>query len=170
MSIIEIPARKSNDWTTPAELRTLLKANLGLHAKQVSVKQGHSLCYLTITIRAASVNVAAVEQFAKTFNTWSMDMTDYVTGQSVDVVLSDEVREALAAPFIPVIESATLPDDRQGTEIVPGVMLWNVDRNCYLSSRTSSDRSQNVWTQDLAMKSPCTVRRLALSLALMINQ
>lgn len=167
MNIIELPARKSNDWITPAELRTLLKANLGLNAKQVSVKQRSSLGYLTITIRDASVNVAAVEQFAKTFDTWSMDMTDYVTGQSIDVTLSDEVRETLAQQTRHLIEACEIPGANQGHEVVPGVMMWNVDNNTWIERRTDRKRSTNVWTRHLATKCESSIKQLAVDLALL---
>lgn len=166
-NITELPARKSNDWTNPGALRALLKKNLGLSARQVSVKKGHSLGYLTITIRDAAVNVASVEQFAKTFNTWDMDVTDYVTGQSVDVTLSDEVRATLAARTRHLIEACDIPEDRHGVEIVPGIYLYNLDRNAWIERKADGKRSQNVWTDWLKMKCESSIKALAVHLALL---
>lgn len=92
--------RKPGEWVTPAQLRALLKSNLGLNARQVTVAKGHGLQYLDITIRDASVDLAAVEAFAKSFNTWNMDETDYVSGQSLDVKTTREVDDSHAAPFM----------------------------------------------------------------------
>jgi len=92
--------RKPGEYITPAQLRALLKSNLGLNARQVTVAKGHGLQYLDVTIRDAAVDVAAVEAFAKTFNTWNMDQTDYVTGQSITVGTTAAVDAAHAAPFM----------------------------------------------------------------------
>lgn len=164
---IEFPARDSNKWIEPAELRALLKTNLGLNARQVTVKKDSSLRYLSIIIRDAGVDIGKVKQFAKGFSTWSMDMTDYVTGQSVNVYLTREVEDALAAPFLQVIEAAALPGDRAGLEILPGFMIWNIDGWVHLSARGSQDRTTNVGLFDVKMKTPWAIRSLALNLALL---
>lgn len=167
MNIINFPARDSNNWITPAELRALLKANLGLNARQVSVKQNSSSCYLTITIRDASINVSTVEKFAKSFHTWHMDMSDYVTGQSISVALSDEVRETLASQTRHVIEACEIPEKNQGHEIIPGIMIWTSNNDTYIERRSDRKRSPNVWTNQLAMKCESTIKYLALHLALL---
>ncbi len=93
-------ARSSSDWLDASAVRALLKQNLGYTARQVSVSCRHSRQYLTITIRDASVDIARVEAFAGSLETWSMATDDVVTGQSFEVTTSSEVDKAHAAPFI----------------------------------------------------------------------
>lgn len=80
-------ARNPNSRTTPAELRQLLKDNLGLNAKQVTVSRvyPHSDS-IVVQIRDGSVNIEDVKRLMKPFHTWAMDSTDYCEGQSVKVV------------------------------------------------------------------------------------
>jgi hypothetical protein len=98
MNTIEFP-RRSNKWIEAPELRGLLKQTLGLNARKVSVSARHSTQYLTVTVRDASVDLKAVEKFCASLNTWTMDQTDYVSGQSINVTTTREVDEAHAAPF-----------------------------------------------------------------------
>lgn len=98
--------RSRNDWTTPAELRALLKQNLKLNARQVTVSRGHSNTWLTITVRDPLVDVAAVKEFARPFNTSNVDQTDYHSGQSVEVTTTKEVDAVHAAPFVADVKRA----------------------------------------------------------------
>ena len=99
MNTIEFP-RRANQWVEAPELRGLLKQTLGLNARKVSVSARHSTQYLTVTVRDASVDLKALERFCASLNTWSMDETDYVSGQSINVTTTREVDEAHAAPFL----------------------------------------------------------------------
>lgn len=158
--------RNVNEWVTPEKLRALIKANLKLNARQVTVKCAHSLQYVTLTIRDAGVDIAKVEAFAKSFATWSMDNSDYVTGQSVEVVLASEVREALAQSMRHIVDAMEIPAPGKGLEVAPGIILWNVDRNVWLS-RKDGKRSTNQWTDDIVSREEWALNHIALNLALL---
>jgi len=167
MNIIELPARNAFAWIKPAELRALLKLNLGLNARQVSVSKRHSLQYLTVTIRDASVNIKMVEDFSSKFSTWTMDNTDYVEGQSISVELSDEVKDSLAAQKRATVESSEIPAPNQLLEIVEGIYLCSDSSYTWLERKSDYKRTSGVWTNDLAMKRESTINHLALQLALL---
>lgn len=103
-SLIELPARKG--FVTPEELRTLLKQNLGLNQRQVTVRTGCSTTYLTVTVRDPKVDLKTVRDFCAKFDTWTVDNTDYCEGQSVDMTTTREVDDAHAAPFLDEIKAA----------------------------------------------------------------
>lgn len=92
--------RKSSDWLAPSEIRTLLKKNLGYTSRQVTVSARHSRQYVTVTVRDASVDLARVESFRKSLDTWSMAQDDVVSGQSIEVRTTSEVDAIHAAPFV----------------------------------------------------------------------
>lgn len=98
--------RKGHEWLTPAEIRSLLKNNLGYTSKQVSVSARHSRQYLTMTVRDASVDLERVRRFRKSLDTWSMAQDDVATGQSIEVRTTSEVDAIHAAPFVD--EAATI--------------------------------------------------------------
>ena len=159
--------RKSSGWTNPAELRKLLKQNLKLNARQVSVRKSSSNRYLVITIRNEGVNADAVRQFAASFNTWQMSMDDSVSGQSIHVEISQEVRDAIAARHTPAAIAAAhnLPEDRSGNEIAPGIILWNLNGRLHLSRKRDDRRSLEVWAQDVALCRDYAIKALALAIA-----
>lgn len=126
--------RSSNDWISPAALRVLLKNNLGLNARKVTVREGHSRQYLTITIRDASVDRNAVKAFASTFSTWHMDNTDYVTGQSISVETTREVDAIHAAPYIEEIKAAMEKVEMgSGIKVSNGAFFWLTSQGFYFS-------------------------------------
>jgi hypothetical protein len=161
--------------TTPAELRTLLKSELGLNSQQVTVAKSHSNQYLEITVRDSRVHLPTVEKFAAKYNTWSMDVTDYVTGQSVTVKTTDEVDDAHAAPWmetilglLPHIENCERFDSWLALdEIKPGMQMqfdqcevWLTlgrERRCY--RRRSAVLSRESWA----------IRALALDIARLLE-
>jgi hypothetical protein len=126
--------------------------------------------YLVITILDPSVDFDAVELFAKTFDTFRMDETDYVTGQSVEVVLSDKVRETLAACYRFQIANCPIPERNQGHDIAPGVTMWNVDNEVWLERRADRKRSGRVLTSELKIKARSSVDHLAVQLALFLRE
>lgn len=95
-----------SSFLTTAEIRSILK-KAGFKANQVSVKAPHGNQYVTVTVRDAEVKVSAVENALKGTNTWNMDQTDYVTGQSVHVEISREVRTIHAASVADKVIKAT---------------------------------------------------------------
>jgi hypothetical protein len=90
-------AKSANDWITPESLRADLKA-AGWNARRVSVKQGYGHQYIDVTVRDATVDINALKAFTKKHSTWSMDQTDYVSGQSITVRTTEEVDAAHALP------------------------------------------------------------------------
>jgi hypothetical protein len=165
----ELP-RKPGDWVTPEILRALLKQNLGLNTRKVSVKKRSSNTFLAITILDPSVDFAAVKRFAKQFDTFSMDNTDLATGQSVDVELSDKVRTALAVCYRFQIENCPIPERNQGHEIAPGITMWNIDNEVWLERRSDRKRSGRVLTSELKIKARSSVDHLAVQLALFLQE
>lgn len=156
--------RKSNQWTTTQELRSLLKTNLGLNSRQVSVSKGHSTQYLTITIRDACVNIAKVKEFAKSFNTWNMDITDCVTGQSIEVKTTDEVDVIHAANFIEEIK-ATIPfcEVGSGQPLSNGCVLW-LDKQGFYVGRDQK-RMHYIYEFDVRKGTDWAIQGLALQVA-----
>ena len=173
----EQPAkRKPFEWVTPAELRGILKEKLGLNARKVSVSssRGCGNQYLTVTVRDAAVDIAAVSRAVSEFNTWHMDMTDYVTGQSISVKTTAEVDEAHAAPFIPAIK-ALLPRlaEIKGCEILevmPGVLLdYENGGNAYVRDG-KGERGQNVYAWDLVNGKDYAIEALAKHIHQILNK
>jgi hypothetical protein len=135
MTTAEPLVRSNREFVTPAQLQALLKNNLGLNARQVTVKKRSSTTYLTITVRDASADLAKVKAFARQFNTWTMDNTDYCEGQSVDVATTKEVDVAHAAPFIDEIKRVTATMSDGKIEILSnGKELWFCDREFYVKA------------------------------------
>lgn len=105
-ALLEPIARKQNEFTTPAALQALLKANLGYNSRQVTARKTHSLTWLEIIIRDPKVDIAKVKAFAAPFDTSHTDVTDYHSGQSVRVETTKEVDDAHAALFMEEIKAA----------------------------------------------------------------
>jgi hypothetical protein len=155
--------RKSNEWIDAPQLRTLLKQNLGLNARQVTVSRGHSLQYLAITIRDASVDISAVEAFAKSLDTWQMDQTDYVTGQSISVRTSSEVDAIHASQMIDEIRVMIPKFDHcgQGEKLSTGAILWRgIDAHGFYVQR-GQKRGQNVHDWDVMNRTEWALEALA---------
>lgn len=151
-------------FQTPAQLRALLKSH-GIKQNQVSVKQNSSLTYLTLTVRDPAISIPALEALIQPLHTWQMDQTDYVTGQSIHVETSEAVDDAHAAPYLPLITAAPVPDhDGAGVELMAGIILWRHGWNVYLSTRTNQ-RKPYAWLKDFENRTPHTMRALALNLA-----
>lgn len=166
--------RSSNDWVTTAQLRALLKSNLGLNSRQVTCAKSHSTQYLEITIRDPLVNRAAVKSFAKSFSTWNMDNTDYVSGQSVNVSTTKEVDAAHAAPYIGEIK-AMIPRVAEllqgdgsggGLTLSTGAVLW-VDRQGFYVGR-EQERQHYVRAMDDLAGKDWAVESLALQMSRML--
>ena len=156
--------RRSSDWIDCETLRALLKTNLGLNSKQVSVSKRSGLQYLKITIRDAGVDVAKVREFAKSLNTWSMDQTDYVEGQSVDVLTTKEVDEIHAAPYLEEIRVAVFLCGENGWErLSTGAILHRHDRYFWVSK--DSKRGSNYYASDVLNGHEYAFRGLALDMA-----
>lgn len=164
--------RNSFDWIEPVELRALLKNNLGLNARQVSVSSKHGTQYLKITIRDARVDVHAVKEFAKSLNTWEMDVTDYVTGQSIEVTTSDEVDDAHAAPFLDlareIAQAATDMPERSVKaldDVLDGLLL-NVERGEMWLSRGGARRP---YRRGYELRESWAIRAIALDIFALSN-
>lgn len=167
METITILPRNKNQWITPQELRALLKNNLGITAKQASVKKGCGVRYLDITIRDPRLDFRAVEKFAKTLDTWSMDETDYCDGQSISVHLSDEVKTAMIQKYLHIAQAFELPPVGQCAEVLPGVYMCHADHNCYLWRDDNKDRSQYMYSYNIANKTPWAIEGFAYKIALL---
>ena len=101
-NVIEVSqfVRKSSTFLDTAEIRALVKKNLGYTSKQISVSARHSRQYVTMTVRDATVDLDRVEHFRKSLDTWIMAIDDCVTGQSIEVCTTSEVDAIHAAPFV----------------------------------------------------------------------
>ncbi len=163
-AVLSLPPVSKRDYVTPETLRALLKSNLGLNARKVSVRQGSSIRYLTIVVRDPSVDVAAVEAFAKHFYTWSMDNTDYCDGQSVSVSLSSNVKEALIAQFKGEILASLAEAKAQGGKTLSNGKLLRF--SCYgYHVETSERRGSHISQIDVEQQTPWAVDALALQAA-----
>lgn len=156
--------RSSSDFIEPSALRALLKSNLGLNARKVTVSARSSVQYLTITIRDASVDVQAVKDFAAKLYTWSMDQSDYVSGQSINVELTSEVKTALAAPFIEEIKRvAPTVGMNKGEGLSTGAVLWLTDQGFHIERTTpGSKRGTYIWAFDVLAGTEWAIGKLAL--------
>lgn len=163
---LETISRSRNDYVTPAELRSLLKANLGLNARKVTVSTGSSTTYLTITIRDAGVDIAAVKAFASKFNTWTIDNTDYCEGQSVRVTTTREVDDTHAAPHLEEIRAVVARIGESSIETLSnGKRLWSCDREFHVTA--NDDRDRGCYIQACAVRAgeAYAIRALALQMA-----
>lgn len=164
------PVRSPREWVTTADLRALLKSKLGYNAKQVSAKCRHSQQYLDLTIRDAGVDVAAVTAFAATLDSWSMDQTDYCTGQSVNVSTTGEVDAIHAAPFIEEAKSAVAKimasANACGTKLANGKYLWKNDHEYYvLSDLNGGKRGCYIQSYEVENGTQWAIAALALQIA-----
>jgi len=163
MQPIDLPRSKST-FTDPKALRALLKSNLGLNARQVTVAKGSTTRWLTITIRDASINIAAVFSFAKQFDTMTIDQTDYCEGQSVDVHLTSEVRDALAAPFLQEVrDAAKTLESGKGQKLTNGMILWRegAGRGFYVSNESGTTREPYISDWDVRNGTEWALQALA---------
>lgn len=158
------PIRTStSDWLSCSEIRALLKSKLGYNARQVTVKERSSAQYLTITVRAASVDLKKVQAFAKGLDTWTMDNTDYCEGQSIHVVTTSEVDAIHAAPFIPtIIEAVKRMDSDSSNEIAAGKFLMIDEREAYIYDSKTGNRTTYCWAPDVMRLEPRAITHLAL--------
>jgi hypothetical protein len=162
---VETLKRSPGDYLTTSAIADLLKANLGLNRKSVTVSRRSSLQYVTITIRAAAVDVKKVKEFARTLHTWTMDQTDYCQGQAVDVECTKEVNEAHGAPFIEEITRAVGEIRKTGSwlELSTGQHL-NVGDQGYWVTR-GYDRGCYIWAADVEAGKDWAIKALALQMA-----
>lgn len=141
---IDMPQRKANDWVSVSELRSLIKSNLGYNARQVTVSKPHGNQYLHVTVRDAKVDFRKVEEFAKSFNTWTIDNTDYCEGQSINVRSTDEVNNAHAQPYIEEVKRlVSIAEMGHGYDLSNRFTLWLTEQGFYVSDCGNS-RSQYV--------------------------
>jgi hypothetical protein len=168
--VITTLPRSKSAFVTQAELRALLKSNLGLNARQVTVRKGHSTTWLTITVRDPSVDLAAVKAFARPFDTSYMDQTDYHSGQSVEVDTTTEVDDAHAAPHIEEIKLAVERIKSGqcgcGTKLSNGKRLWSNGRDYYVMADLNSiERGCYIWGADVESGNAWAIRALAIQMA-----
>ncbi len=150
---------------TAQEIRDILKA-AGANASKVSVKVGSSLTYVTVTVRDHKV-LQLVEKVAADLDSWKMSMDDCVSGQSLNVELSHQAKEAMAAPFMETINyvaSHSIPVLGQGLEVTPEILIWHDNQGLYLCTRSNVRRSY-IWTKDVIAKETWAISKLALDLA-----
>lgn len=154
--------RGAFDWITAKELRAELKAKLGLNAKKVSCSTGSSNQYLTIWIRDASVDIKQVEEFVKQFNTWTMDMSDYVEGQSIYVKTTGEVDAIHAAPYINEIKDM-IPKmiENQGIQLSTGAFLFCEQHEVYVCR----DQKRGCYIRRYNVNEPYSIEALALQMS-----
>jgi hypothetical protein len=159
---LSILPRESRHYIEPSALRALLKTNLGLNARKVTVSTRSSIQYLTITIRDASVDVQAVKALAASLYTWSMAVDDYVSGQSVTVEITESVKAALAAPFIEEIKRVAPTVARQsGESLSTGAILWLGDQGFHIERCDGGKRGTYVWEHDVLAGTEWAVAKLA---------
>ena len=163
-AVLSLPPVSKRDYVTPETLRALLKSNLGLNARKVSVRQGSSIRYLTIVVRDPSVDVAAVEAFANHFYTWTMDNTDYCEGQSVSVDLSDGVHAAFVARFKDEILASLDEAKAQGGKTLSNGKLL---RHSWHGYHVENGEKRGTYVQDFDVdrRTPWAVDALALQAA-----
>jgi len=158
-----LPARRPHDYLSTAQVRALIRQNLGYNNKQVSVSQRHSLQYLTVTVRDPKVDLARVIEFADHLDTWTMDQSDYCEGQSLNVQTTDEVDAAHAAPFIEEIKAkaAALSTDTNGRafSLSNGKMLHKSDQGYYVTN--GDQRGTYIWPHDVERGSQYAIASLA---------
>jgi len=155
--------RAPSEYIEPAALRTLLKANLGLSARKVTVSARNSINYLTITIRDASVDIQAVRDLAASLSTWSMAIDDYVSGQSINVELTEEVKTALAGPLLEEIKRVSAKVVlNQGEGLSTGAVLWLTDQGFYIARSATGKRGTYIWQHDVRAGSEWAIAKLAL--------
>lgn len=164
------PARSARNWLTTADLRALLKSQLGLNSRQVTAKCRHSQQYLDLIIRDASVDVAAVQAFAAGLDTWSMDNTDYCSGQSVNVSTTSEVNAIHAAPFLDEARAAVAKivsgEVGCGTQLANGKYLWKTDQGYYVMRELNGrERGQYVFAWDAENGTEWAISAIALQIA-----
>jgi hypothetical protein len=158
--------RNKTDWVTAPQLRQMLREALKLNSRQITVSGGPGTRrYLIITVRDAAVDLAAVKQFAAQLSTWEMDMTDYVTGQSVSVESSKEVNAAHAAPFrAEIARSIPLVQGGGGLVLSNGTVLWCDEVQGYFITRDQV-RGCYIWKSDADRLATYAVEALALQMA-----
>jgi len=154
---------------TPQEIRDILKA-AGANASKVSVKVNSSANYITVTVRDHKV-LPLVEKIAADLDSWKSDMGDCASGQAVNVELSHAAKEAMAAPFMDVINyvaSHAIPVMGQGQEIAPDILIWHNTQGLWLETRSGVRRSY-IWTRNVVAQEPSALAKLALDLASLTN-
>lgn len=156
--------RSNRDYIEAPALRALIKQNLGYNARQVTVSGGSSIRYLTVTVRDPAVDLQKVRQLAKSLDTWTMDVTDYCEGQSVNVKTTSEVDDAHGAPFVAEI-AATVPTvpEGKGVTLSNGCVLWHSDGEFYVTRGTA--RGCYIRARDVLIMTDWAIKALALHMA-----
>jgi hypothetical protein len=140
-------------FLSTAEVRAILKS-AGFNARQVTVKSGSSDTYITAMVRDPKVNVAKVKAVIAPYHTWHMDNTDYVTGQSIRVEVSPEVRDTQAAPYVEAAKKALAekfnPEITGSNNIegFPGVYLMGDLRDGRIWNSKNDEHSNLIWLMD----------------------
>jgi len=169
------PKRSLTSWRSAKEVANLLK-EAGWNSSKVSVKAPR-LQYVTVTVRDASVDVAAVKEFCDNLDTWSMGLDDVASGQSITVQTTEAVNMAHAAPFVETIKKAAsalakLVDeegdsDNQSVAIDGFQNTWlflRGNRVSLINTRTNKSSSEH-WAQNILTLKEDSINFLALSLA-----
>jgi hypothetical protein len=109
--------------TDTKEIRKRMKEELGYNARQVSVKQPH-YSSIEFTIRDATVDEQAVEEFSNRFQNYQ---TDQGTGEILQggntftfVRYSDELRQALSQAALPAVEKTLSEIEGNRMVEIPG--------------------------------------------------
>jgi len=133
--------RKPGDFLSTKQVQSILRSNLGLNAKQATVSKRSSSTYLRVTLRDASVDYGALRSVVSSLSTWSMDNTDYVSGQSVSLEITPEVRAEWGGKYAQAIELALakITGENQGAEVLQGVMIWKDDYGQHYATKTGGD-------------------------------
>lgn len=156
--------RSPHDHLSTVQIAALLKSNLGLTRRQVSVAAPNSRTYVTITVRDAAVDLAAVRAFAATLHTWTMDQADYCEGQSVHVRTTKDVDAAHAAPFLAeIIQAVERSQDRTIEPLSKGAALWNIDGEMWVMR--GHERGTYIRAHDAKTLAFWAIEALALHLA-----
>ena len=167
--VLSFPQRRSSDFLSTVELASLLRANLGLNSRKVTVAKRSSLTYVDVTVRDPSVDLRAVTAFCASLDTWSMDQTDYCTGQSISVKTTREVDVEHAAPHLSEIRAkvAALFADglNVGLELSNGKLIWLRDGEIYVTSSSGVERGCYIRVSDLRAGSDWAFEALALQMA-----
>lgn len=166
-AVATLPPRREH--LTTARIGELVRQTLGLNGRQFSVRKRSSLTFVTVTLRDPAVDWRRFRDFVRSLNTYSVDATDYATGQAIDCETTAEVDADQAAPYLTEARAAVAKiaagTHGTGVEVSGGKILWKQGRDYYVSSRTASERGCYIWGPDVESGQEWAIRALALQIA-----
>lgn len=148
--IIDALNRSQYAHLTTKDVRQLVKKHLGYNARQVSVKKSHSLRYLDVTIRCTKVDIVKVTEFINSLDNWHMDQTDYCSGQSLMITVTDEVWEHQTKDYIDEAE-AFLKSDDKWYDFKCGASVFVEDQDMFVSYNNHSNRMWADYVQPIGL-------------------